>query len=119
LVRADYRANKAAAASVNFTNDPLSRSHSQPLARGRSSPALHSAGVPFRPVYLLDVDATVLQRFEGVGRFDDFARGDLGIGEGAVNDEFHAAGIRVGCRSYIGHKRWFCNGPTVDSAGLK
>jgi len=55
---------------------------------------------------MLNVPADVLQRFEGVGEFDDLAGGDLRIGEGSAGDEFQTAAIGVGCRSYIGHKRF-------------
>ena len=39
-----------------------------------------------RPVDLLDIDAAVLHRLEGMGQFDQLAGGDLGIGEGAKLD---------------------------------
>ena len=44
-----------------------------------------------RPVDLLDVDATVLHRLDGVGDLQELARGDLGIGEGTTGDERNAA----------------------------
>jgi hypothetical protein len=53
-----------------------------------------------RPVDFFDIDAAVLDRLERVGEFDQLARGGIGIGERAVEDEFHAAAIRVCCRSY-------------------
>ena len=40
------QANTAAPTSVNFTNVPLSCSHSHPLAMARLRPALYSAGLP-------------------------------------------------------------------------
>lgn len=42
-------------------------------------------------VDLLNVNAAVLHRLEGVGQLDQLAGGDIGIGEGARVDEFHAA----------------------------
>ena len=36
------------------------------------------------------VDEAVLHWLEGVSQLDELARGDLGIGEGMVGDEFHA-----------------------------
>jgi len=102
---------------------PLSCSSSQPLAIAQSRPALYSAGVPLSsnrngPVDLLDIDPAVLDGLKCVGEFDDLAGGDLRIGEGSAGDEFHTAAIGVGCRSYIGHKRLFCNGPTSGLTSL-
>src|ERR1700741_1575194 len=42
------------------------------------------------PVDLLDIDPAILDRLEGIGEFDQLARGGLRIGEGARGNELHA-----------------------------
>jgi hypothetical protein len=58
-----------------------------PRAEGRADDL--SRRLQKRPVDLLNVDAAVLHRLDGVGDLHQLARGDLQIGEGAIGDEFH------------------------------
>jgi hypothetical protein len=59
-----------------------------PRAEGRADDL--SRRLQKRPVDLLNVDAAVLHRLDGVGNLDQLARGEIGLSEGAALDELHA-----------------------------
>jgi hypothetical protein len=46
-----------------------------------------------RPFDLLDIDAAVLHRLDGVGQLHQLARGGVGIGEVAIRDELNPAAL--------------------------
>jgi hypothetical protein len=46
--------------------------------------------IEHRIIQLLNVNAAVLDRLDGIGKLDDLARGDLGIGVAAGLSKLHA-----------------------------
>jgi hypothetical protein len=73
----------------------------------------------------LDINATVLHRFDAVRDLDDLSRDGIGIGKGVRLDELHriATAISLECSSYpltlIRSKAFVCHSSAVLAEHLK